>query len=97
MRQSGINAAWRKLELTESMLGEDTAEAAEKMAQLQRYGIGFSLDDFGTGYSSLSYLRRLPIEQLKIDRSFIAEVPGKESDVSIGEATIVLGENLDCM
>ena len=94
VRQSGINAARLKLELTESMLVEDTTEAAAKMAELQGHGIGFSLDDFGTGYSSLSYLRRLPIEQLKIDRSFIAEVPGNENDVSIVEAIIALGRKL---
>jgi diguanylate cyclase (GGDEF)-like protein/PAS domain S-box-containing protein len=94
VRQSGIDAARLKLELTESMLVEDTAEAAAKMAELQGHGIGFSLDDFGTGYSSLSYLRRLPIEQLKIDRSFIAEVPGNESDVSIVEAIIALARKL---
>ena len=94
VHECGANPAKLKLELTESMLVEDTAEAAAKMAELQWHGVGFSLDDFGTGYSSLSYLRRLPLEQLKIDHSFIAEVPGNENDVSIVEAIIALGRKL---
>ena len=94
VRESGADPAKLKLELTESVLVEDVTEAAAKMMELQSIGIGFSLDDFGTGYSSLSYLRRLPLEQLKIDRSFIAELPGNENDVSIVEAIIALGRKM---
>jgi diguanylate cyclase (GGDEF)-like protein/PAS domain S-box-containing protein len=94
VRQPGIDATKLKLELTESALVEDIEEATAKMAALKNFGIGFSLDDFGTGYSSLSYLRRMPLEQLKIDKSFITEVPGNENDVSIVEAIIALGRKL---
>ena len=93
-KQYGVNPARLKLELTESILVDDMGETASKMAELQSHGIGFSLDDFGTGYSSLSYLHRLPLEQLKIDRSFIAEVPGNGNDISIIEAIIALGRKL---
>lgn len=91
---TGIDASKLKLELTESILVEDVGEATAKMTALKTIGIGFSLDDFGTGYSSLSYLRHMPLEQLKIDKSFITEVPSNENDVSIVEAIIALGRRL---
>jgi diguanylate cyclase (GGDEF)-like protein len=94
VNRSGIDATKLKLELTESLLVEDVEEAIGKMVVLKAIGIGFSLDDFGTGYSSLSYLRHMPLEQLKIDKSFIDEVPANEYDVSIVEAIIALGRRL---
>jgi diguanylate cyclase (GGDEF)-like protein/PAS domain S-box-containing protein len=94
VNRAGIDATKLKLELTESLLVEDIEEAIGKMAVLKALGIGFSLDDFGTGYSSLSYLRHMPVEQLKIDKSFINEVPANENDVSIVEAIIALGRRL---
>jgi diguanylate cyclase (GGDEF)-like protein/PAS domain S-box-containing protein len=94
VRQSGIDATKLKLELTESLFVEDVEEAIGKMVVLKALGIGFSLDDFGTGYSSLSYLRSMPLEQLKIDKSFIDDVPDNENDVSIVEAIIALGRRL---
>jgi diguanylate cyclase (GGDEF)-like protein/PAS domain S-box-containing protein len=94
VNRSGVDATKLKLELTESLLVEDVEEAIGKMAVLKELGIGFSLDDFGTGYSSLSYLRHMPLEQLKIDKSFINEVPANENDVSIVEAIIALGRRL---
>ena len=60
-----------KLELTESMLLGDIEDAVQRMEQLKKQGVGFALDDFGTGYSSLSYLKRLPLDQVKIDQSFV--------------------------
>ena len=74
LKLSGAHPRQLRLELTESMLHADVAETVQKMEALQRLGVRFSLDDFGTGYSSLSYLRRLPLDQLKIDRSFVSHV-----------------------
>ncbi|MGV7206539.1 EAL domain-containing protein [Oxalobacteraceae bacterium A2-2] len=74
VERSGANPHLLKLELTESMLLADVEDIIAKMAQLKARGVGFSLDDFGTGYSSLSYLKRLPIDQLKIDRSFVQDM-----------------------
>ena len=70
LHKTGANAQHLKLELTESLLVEKVDEVIAKMSALKAHGVGFSLDDFGTGYSSLAYLRRLPLDQLKIDRSF---------------------------
>ena len=74
----GISAAWRELDLTERVLVDDLEATLEKMARLRRHGMRFALDDFGTGYSSLAYLKRLPIDVLKIDRSFIMDIDAPE-------------------
>ncbi len=74
IEKTGIRASQLKLELTESFILHDVEEAIEKMQELRRIGIRFAMDDFGTGYSSLSYLTRLPLEQLKIDQSFVREI-----------------------
>ncbi|MDB4838208.1 EAL domain-containing protein, partial [Marinomonas sp.] len=66
------------LEVTESMLIQDVNDATEKLATLRNYGMHISLDDFGTGYSSLNYLRSLPIDEIKIDRSFISDLAENE-------------------
>ena len=71
LAETGASAGRLKLELTESLLLKDVETTIARMERLRAVGVGFSLDDFGTGYSSLSYLHRLPLEQLKIDRSFI--------------------------
>lgn len=71
---SGANPSLLSLELTESVLVEDIEDVIEKMQELHRHGLRFSLDDFGTGYSSLNYLKRLPLNQLKIDRSFVYDM-----------------------
>lgn len=83
-----------KLELTESMLLDDFDGIRNKMDDLKVYGVGFSLDDFGTGYSSLSYLKNLPFDQLKIDRSFISDLPASESNAAIAQAIISLAHVL---
>jgi len=80
-----------KLELTESMLLENVEEVIAKMASLRSHEIGFSLDDFGTGYSSLSYLKRLPLDQLKIDRTFVRDILTDASSGAIAETIISLG------
>ena len=80
----GIRASSLKLELTESFILNDMEDAIEKMQELRRIGINFAMDDFGTGYSSLSYLKRLPLEQLKIDQSFVRDIANdKNSNVMV--------------
>ncbi|RTL53492.1 MAG: EAL domain-containing protein [Rhodocyclaceae bacterium] len=75
-----VQPAQLKLELTESLVLDDVDDAIRKMETLRALGVSFALDDFGTGYSSLSYLRRLPIDQLKIDRSFVRDIANGEDD-----------------
>ena len=91
---TGAAARRLKLELTEGLLLHDVAESAARMAELKSYGVGFSLDDFGTGYSSLSYLKRLPLDQLKIDQSFVRDVLTDPNDASIVRTIIALGSSL---
>jgi diguanylate cyclase (GGDEF)-like protein/PAS domain S-box-containing protein len=83
-----------KLEITESLLVADTETAIATMNSLKALGVGFSLDDFGTGYSSLSYLKRLPLDQLKIDQSFVSDVLGDPHDAAIAQTIIALGRCL---
>ncbi|WP_374340852.1 EAL domain-containing protein [Azonexus sp.] len=81
-----------KLEITESLLFEDSDAAIERMQTLKRkIGVGLSLDDFGTGYSSLSYLKQLPLDQIKIDRSFVSDIGSNANDAAIADAVIALG------
>jgi EAL domain-containing protein (putative c-di-GMP-specific phosphodiesterase class I) len=83
-----------KLELTESMLVNDVEVIISKMGVLKAHGICFSLDDFGTGYSSLTYLKRLPLDQLKIDQSFIRNIVTDSNDSAIAKMVVVLAESL---
>ncbi|MDD4911857.1 MAG: EAL domain-containing protein [Sideroxydans sp.] len=83
-----------KLELTESLLVSNVEEVIEKMFILKAKGVAFSLDDFGTGYSSLTYLKRLPLDQLKIDQSFVREILSNPHDASIAKTIISLAHNL---
>jgi EAL domain-containing protein (putative c-di-GMP-specific phosphodiesterase class I) len=91
---TGVNPRGLKLELTESLMVSDFEHTAEKMEALKRLGISFSLDDFGTGYSSLAALRKLPLDQLKIDHSFMRDVLTDDHDASIVRSIIALGESL---
>lgn len=84
IERTGVCAQRLKLELTESSLVHDMDDIIEKMVQLKAMGVGFSFDDFGTGYSSLSYLKRLPLEQLKIDQSFVRDVLTDANDAAKG-------------
>ena len=90
----GINPALLKIELTESMLVNNIKDVITKMNELSKIGISFSLDDFGTGYSSLSYLKRLPLDQLKIDQSFVRDVLIDSHDATICRSIINLANNL---
>ena len=83
-----------KLELTESLLVENVDEVVEKMHALKALGVGFSLDDFGTGYSSLYYLKHLPLDQMKIDRSFVRDILVDANDASIVRTIITLAQSL---
>jgi EAL domain-containing protein (putative c-di-GMP-specific phosphodiesterase class I) len=94
IRQCGADPTRLKLELTESMLLEDIEDIIAKMNALKDIGVGFSLDDFGTGYSSLSYLKRLPLDQLKIDRSFVRDVLVDPNDASIARTIVALAKAL---
>lgn len=84
-----------KLEITESLLLDDVEETIKTMLELNSIGIRFSMDDFGAGYSSLQYLRRLPLEQLKIDRSFIQDLENSSSDRTIVRTIITMAQSLN--
>ena len=90
----GVVPGRLKLELTEGVLLQDFDQVSAKMHQLRSAGIAFALDDFGTGYSSLQYLRRLPLEQIKIDKSFVAELGRQDRDSAIVGTVLVLGRSL---
>jgi diguanylate cyclase (GGDEF)-like protein/PAS domain S-box-containing protein len=92
--RTGANPKWLKLELTESVLVENVEDAIAKMTQLKELGIQFALDDFGTGYSSLTYLKRLPLSQLKIDRSFVRDILTDPSSSVIASTIIALSREL---
>jgi diguanylate cyclase (GGDEF)-like protein/PAS domain S-box-containing protein len=94
INRTGADPTKLKLELTESMLVENIEDIIAKMTALKASGVGFSLDDFGTGYSSLSYLKRLPLDQLKIDQSFVRDIMIDSNDASIVNTIIALGISL---
>ncbi|WP_298212525.1 EAL domain-containing protein [Acidovorax sp.] len=92
---TGANPERLKLELTESLLMADVEDIIARMEHLRRYGVSFSLDDFGTGYSSLSYLKRLPLDQLKIDKSFVSDLQTDPNDAAIVRTILALADSLD--
>jgi predicted signal transduction protein with EAL and GGDEF domain len=95
VKRSGCNPNRLKLEITESMLLDGREEVISKMARLKGHGIRFSLDDFGTGYSSLSYLKTLPLDQLKIDRSFVCDLMTDPLDADIARTIVTLAHALN--
>lgn len=94
VQQSGINPALLKLELTESQLALNMQEIIAYMVELSNLGLRFSLDDFGTGYSSMAYLKLLPLDQLKIDKSFIRDLLTDPNDAAIASIIIALAQSL---
>jgi len=94
LAQAGADPSRLKMELTESVVINDMKDTLDKMRALRSLGIGFSLDDFGTGNSSLSYLSRLPLDQLKIDRSFVLNLPGNRNDAIIAQTIITMAASL---
>jgi len=90
----GIEPSRLKLELTESVLLERIDEVIARMRRLKELGVGFSLDDFGTGYSSLSYLKRLPLDEVKVDQSFVRDITRDQNDAAIVRAVLAMSQSL---
>lgn len=95
LKRSGANPQLLKLEITESLLANNIPDVKTKMQELQQCGVTFSIDDFGTGYSSLSYLKQLPINQLKIDQSFVRDITNSSNDKAIAQAIVTLASSMD--
>ncbi len=94
LRNTGADPNRLTLELTESLLVHNVEDVIEKMTALKKEGVNFALDDFGTGYSSLYYLKRLPLDQLKIDRSFVRDVLTDPDDAAIAKTIVALAQTL---
>ena len=94
LERTGANAKRLKLELTESILIADAEDVIVKMNALKAIGVGFAIDDFGTGYSSLSYLKRLPLDRLKIDQSFVRNILMDADDAAISRAIIAMASSM---
>jgi diguanylate cyclase (GGDEF)-like protein/PAS domain S-box-containing protein len=94
LEASGFDARLLELELTESMVMQDTTRVAALLREMKTLGLRIALDDFGTGHSSLAWLRRFPIDTIKIDRSFVRDLPGDQEDVEITKAVIAMAHSL---
>jgi diguanylate cyclase (GGDEF)-like protein len=94
LAETGMDATFLELEITESMLMHDVGKASEVLGAFKKLGIRLSLDDFGTGFSSLSNLKRFPIDTIKVDRSFVRDLPANEEDRAITDAVIAMGKTL---
>lgn len=92
---SGMDMQYLMIEITESMLMGDEERVIQIMEEIKKQGLMLSIDDFGTGYSSLSYLKRFPLDELKIDRAFLLEVPEKHDDCAIVRAIVALAHSLE--
>ena len=95
LKRTGIKPRAVIFEITESMLMGDTDAAINQLNQLKRLGVSLSIDDFGTGYSSLSYLKRFPVDELKIDRSFVKDIPQDRNDMDIVAAIIAMAQKMN--
>jgi EAL domain-containing protein (putative c-di-GMP-specific phosphodiesterase class I) len=94
LADTGLEPACLELELTESLFMSDVTPAVDLLHRMKALGVNLSIDDFGTGYSSLSYLSRFPIDVLKIDRSFVADITDDANDAAIVSSIIALAHNL---
>ncbi|MCK9201915.1 MAG: EAL domain-containing protein [Gallionella sp.] len=94
LHESGAKPSHLKLELTESMVLENVEDTIAKMRELKLLGVSFSMDDFGTGYSSLQYLKQLPLDQIKIDRSFVRDIATDTNDAAIVQTIIAMSDAL---
>ena len=95
MDEYGCKAEWLELEVTESQIMANPKEAIEILDKISAIGVRLAVDDFGTGYSSLAYLKKLPINKLKIDQSFVRDLPDDEEDAAITKAVIALANSLN--
>ncbi len=95
LNKTKIKASSLHLELTESMLMGDVDAAINQLYEMKKLGVSISIDDFGTGYSSLSYLKRFPVDILKVDRSFVKDIPGDRNDMEITAAIIAMAQKLN--
>ena len=94
LAETGLDPSWLEIELTEGVMLENSEAAMASLRRLHQLGVSFSLDDFGTGYSSLAYVKRLPIQRLKIDQSFVHRLGHDGQDEAIVRAVIDLGHSL---
>jgi len=94
LQASGLAPERLEIEITESAIAQSAERAVQILAAIRALGVRVALDDFGTGYSSLSQLRRLPIDTLKVDRAFVAELPQNHEDAAIAQAVITMGRSL---
>ena len=94
LSESGLEAGMAELEITENVVMENIDSAITVLERLKYMGISIAMDDFGTGYSSLNYLRRLPIDTVKIDKSFVREIPDSSEDVTIAQAIIAMARSM---
>ena len=95
IQETGCKPEWLELEVTEGQIMLNPEDAVATLSEISDMGIELAIDDFGTGYSSLSYLKRLPIDKLKIDQSFVRELPYDEEDAAIAKAVIALSQSLN--
>jgi EAL domain-containing protein (putative c-di-GMP-specific phosphodiesterase class I) len=94
LEQTGLGADFLELEITESTVMQNPEKTVKILSAFKAMGIQLAIDDFGTGYSSLAYLKQFPIDCLKVDQSFIQDIPGDEDDVAITRAIIALAQSL---
>ena len=95
MKEIGFQSKWLELEVTEGQVMNNPELSIEKLKTINAMGVDLAIDDFGTGYSSLSYLKKLPLNKLKIDQSFVRDIPQDEDDMAITKAIIALGKSLN--
>jgi diguanylate cyclase (GGDEF)-like protein len=95
LKETRLDPKYLEMELTESVIMENTRAYLNYMKELKKIGVGISIDDFGTGYSSLSYLKRFPVDKIKIDQSFITDLPDNDEDAAIVRAILALAKHLN--
>jgi EAL domain-containing protein (putative c-di-GMP-specific phosphodiesterase class I) len=95
IRNGAVEPRWLEFEITERIAMLDEQETLRWLHDLREFGVGIAIDDFGTGYSSLSYLKRLPVDTVKIDKSFIRDIETDQEDAAIIKAIISMAHSLD--